>query len=131
LVGRPIPNNEKQIFHMRRVQSGMWKDSFIFHLALATPGLEPLIENQNLSVPDWLRCALRVDERPRAAAYSQSVFLDDRKVAEFKPFADLIDDFRLCWLQPGTCPRPSDYVRWAKSNGLNWTIQQDILCQKP
>jgi len=44
--------------------------------------------------------------------------------------AVLIDDFRLCWLQPGTYPRPSDYVRWAESNGLNWTIEQDIFVAK-
>lgn len=44
--------------------------------------------------------------------------------------AVLIDDFRLCWLQPGTYPRPSGYVRWAESNGLNWTIEQDIFIAK-
>jgi len=48
----------------------------------------------------------------------------------FPGLAVLIDDFRLCWFQPGTYPRPSDYVRWAESNGLNWTIEQDIFVAK-
>jgi len=48
----------------------------------------------------------------------------------FAGLSVLIDDFRLCWLQPGTYPRPSDYVRWAESNGLNWTIEQDIFVAK-
>jgi hypothetical protein len=48
----------------------------------------------------------------------------------FPCLAVLIDDFRLCLSQPGTYPRPSDYVRWAESNELNWTIEQDIFVAK-
>jgi hypothetical protein len=57
LVGWPVLNDEKEIFQMGQMQGERWKNSFTSHLSFSTHVFELLIENRNLSGPEWLRTA--------------------------------------------------------------------------